>query len=151
MFLLDLGIANRYGGMEEKRFSGYRHMRDVARRLRREATGAEQVLWDLLRGRRCYGYRFLRQRAIGVYVVDFYCPALHLAVEVDGAIHDREDVWQNDAHREAWLQERGVMVMRLSNEDVFQSEPDIIYRRILLAVGKRIPPLDIPPPAPPFT
>ena len=80
-------VASRYEGMEEnglKKFNGYLHMRDVARRLRHEATGAEQVLWDLLRGRRCQGNRFLRQRAIGVYVVDFYCPALHLAVEVDG-------------------------------------------------------------------
>ena len=82
--------------MDEPRFNGYLHMRDTARRLRREATPAEQTLWGLLRGRQCDGYRFLRQRPLGQYVVDFYCPALHLAVEVDGGVHEREEIWQED-------------------------------------------------------
>ncbi|MBB6049316.1 endonuclease domain-containing protein [Armatimonas rosea] len=113
-------------------------MRDVARRLRHEATDAERVLWELLRGRRCFGYRFLRQRALGVYVVDFYCPALHLAVEVDGGVHEQEGVWQRDAHREAWLLERGVTVVHLTNEEVFAGESEALYRQLLLAVGKYV-------------
>ena len=71
LFLSECEFSPVFKGMEQDHFSGYRHMRNVARQLRRDATPAEQVLWEKLRGRRCEGYRFLRQRAIGIYVVDF--------------------------------------------------------------------------------
>ena len=119
-----------------ERFNGYRHIRDTARR-RREATPSERHLWEALRGRRCHGYRFLRQHPIGQYIVDFYCPELHLAVEVDG-IHEEPDQWTRDAQREAALSESGIVIVRLTNKDVFDEEIPDLYRRLLIAVGKRV-------------
>src|SRR3954469_10158826 len=59
-----------------------------ARALRRAMTLPEVLLWQALRGGQVGGLRFRRQHPIGHYVLDFYCPALRLAVEVDGAAHD---------------------------------------------------------------
>jgi very-short-patch-repair endonuclease len=110
---------------------GYRHMRDRARELRREQTPAEKCLWTVLRGNQCGGLRFLRQRPIGQYIVDFYCPARRLAIEVDGSIHDETEVWTHDAMRQNTLEELGITVIRLSNEDVLTLPTDQLKACIL--------------------
>ena len=59
-----------------------------ARTMRHEPTRAERVLWELLKARRCGGYKFRRQHSIGPYIADFYCKAAKLVVELDGSIHE---------------------------------------------------------------
>ena len=110
---------------------GYLHTRDRARELRKDQTPAEKKLWELLRGRRCGGLRFLRQRLLGQYIVDFYCPARRLAIEVDGSVHDGEAVWAYDAMRQHTLEERGIALIRLRNEEVFSTGDAQIIARIL--------------------
>ncbi|MFZ5477316.1 MAG: endonuclease domain-containing protein [Myxococcota bacterium] len=85
-----------------------------ARRLRRDQTVAEALLWARLRDRRLVGHRFRRQHPVGRYVLDFYCPEARLCVEVDGSQHGGPD----DAERDAWLQGQGIRVLRVWNDDV---------------------------------
>ncbi|GAB5534153.1 MAG: hypothetical protein Rubg2KO_04020 [Rubricoccaceae bacterium] len=90
-------------------------LKQVARRLRRDATVPERLLWSRLR-RRALGVRFLRQRPIGPYVVDFYCPDRHLVVEVDGRSHDGRGA--EDADRQRFLESNDLVVYRVTNDEV---------------------------------
>ncbi len=99
--------------------------RAFASKMRRNPTPAELALWQILRRRGCQ-HHFRRQHVIAGYIVDFYCTALRLAVEVDGPCH----VEVNDALRDSHLSLLGVTVLRLRNEDVL-SRPDFTIDRIV--------------------
>ncbi len=102
-----------------------------ARRLRRDQTLAEKVLWNLVRNRRLGGFRFLRQVAIDRYFADFVCEAAKLIVELDGAAHDgREDY---DYRRTETLELFGYVVLRLRNERVL-ADPGGTADEILAAL-----------------
>jgi len=83
-----------------------------ARSLRRRLTPPEVRLWVALRGK-AIGWRFRRQHPIGPYVLDFYCDAAKLAVEVDGSMHYVGENQVRDARRDAWMLEQGVRTLRL--------------------------------------
>jgi very-short-patch-repair endonuclease len=95
-----------------------------ARELRARPTEAEQRLWSALRGRQLAGLRFRRQHIVGGYIIDLYCPALRLAVELDGDIHLERTHY--DAQRDAHLATLGVTVIRIRNEDVIRSLDAVI-------------------------
>jgi very-short-patch-repair endonuclease len=78
-----------------------------ARELRRQMSLPEVVLWQALRNVRLAGLRFRRQHPIGPYILDFYCPAAHLALEVDGFAHDSIAEAYRDERRQAWLAQQG--------------------------------------------
>ena len=88
-----------------------------ARHLRHSMTPPELRLWAALR-RRPDGFKFRRQHPFGPYVLDFYCDAAKLAVEVDGLTHDVGDRPTRDMKRDAWILQRGVTVMRFPAEEV---------------------------------
>lgn len=88
-----------------------------SRALRRSLTLPEGLLGQALR-RDNAGFRFRRQHAMGVYILDFYCPAAKLAVEVDGAGHDHPEQAAHDHRRDAWLETQGVRVLRFSADAV---------------------------------
>jgi very-short-patch-repair endonuclease len=102
--------------MPEKPLPIHPMLRDRARRLRREATPPEQLLWSVLRGRRLAGLKFRRQESFGPYIVDFVCPEKNLIAELDGSSHDEKLV--RDAVRTAWLVSHGYRVLRVLNRDV---------------------------------
>ena len=83
-----------------------------ARALRRTMTRPETHLWGLLR-QEALGLRFRRQHPLGVYVLDFYCPAARLAVEVDGATHWDDEARARDEARDRWLMKQGIYVHRV--------------------------------------
>jgi very-short-patch-repair endonuclease len=91
---------------------------EAARAMRALPTTAEATMWAALRGRRLGGWKFRRQHVIAGYVVDFYCPALWLALEVDGGVHRDRRV--EDREREDHLTSLGVRVVRFCNEDVLE-------------------------------
>ena len=91
-----------------------------ARRLRRELSLPEKLLWVRLRGAQV---RFRRQHPIGPYVIDFYCPAAGLAIEVDGFAHETGDRPQRDEARTEWLLKQGVEVLRIPAKEVL-ADPD---------------------------
>ena len=93
-----------------------RRMHGVARALRRNETTAEALLWQAIRGRQLDGRKFRRQVPIGSYVVDFYCAAERLAIEVDGPVHEiRQD---SDRHRQESIEALGIRFVRLKNDEI---------------------------------
>lgn len=97
-----------------------------ARTLRREMTREERHLWyDFLRG---YSPRFTRQKIVGSRILDFYCDAAALAVELDGSQHYDTVGQQQDAQRTAELETCGIQVLRFSNLDVTRNFPGVCQR-----------------------
>lgn len=93
-----------------------------ARDLRQRSTEAERVLWRRLRARRCAGVKFRRQHVIGDFVVDFYAPAVRLAIEVDGGGHAEPSQTEHDQRRTAVLRNQGILVLRFWNHEVLVNE-----------------------------
>jgi very-short-patch-repair endonuclease len=91
------------------------------RRLRRDQTLAEKMLWSQLRNRRLNGYKFFRQYGVGPYILDFYCPSFQLAVELDGPDHLEEQQQQHDQKRTEYLQHFHIHVLRFWNEELFSN------------------------------
>src|SRR5262245_18880366 len=83
----------------------------AARDLRQHMTDAEQCLWRCLRGKQLDGFRFRKQHPIERFVLDFYCPAVRLAVEIDGAQHNTSPGRASDDERTRCLNERGIRVL----------------------------------------
>lgn len=108
---------------------------DNIRYLRQNQTRAEQLLWAQLRANRI-GARFRRQHAIGPYIVDFYCHAARLVIEVDDESHDMR--FAQDQRRTAWLNRYGLKVVRFSNRDVFDNLEGVV-RTIESLVGAAKP------------
>jgi very-short-patch-repair endonuclease len=92
-----------------------------ARRLRKEMTLPELKLWTEIRRGQLDGLKFRRQHPIGPFVLDFFCPAHRLAVEVDGAEHYTEDRSEKDAARDRWLARQGIMTLRIPASWVLDS------------------------------
>ena len=92
-----------------------------AREFRNNMTPAETKLWQRLRKGRMLGYDFDRQKPMNQFIVDFYCKALALAIEVDGSIHDTPETKIRDQERQARLEQLGVHFLRSSN-DVIESD-----------------------------
>jgi len=86
-----------------------------AREMRHLMTPAEAKLWQHLRGAKL-GVRFRRQHVLGPFVVDLYCSARKLIVEVDGPVH--AGTTERDAERDAYLRSRGFRIVRFTNRDV---------------------------------
>ncbi|MCD4829122.1 MAG: endonuclease domain-containing protein [Candidatus Cloacimonetes bacterium] len=105
---------------------------DYARQNRRSGCLPEVRMWkQLLSRRETVRYKFTRQRPIGDFIVDFYCAALKLAVEIDGDNHAEKQDY--DASRENKLHRQGITVIRYSNRDVMQNLEgvcDDLLRRI---------------------
>ncbi len=124
------------------RFDGFvtpivqRKMLEVAREFRKEPQPSEALLWAALRRKQLRGRKFRRQQPIGSFVVDFYCDAAALVVEVDGPIHATQK--RADAERQEILEHLGLRVLRVSSSDVESDLPNVI-RLIQSVVEQPIP------------
>ncbi len=106
-----------------------------AKDLRNHMTKEECHLWyDFLRN---YPVKFVRQKVIGNYILDFYSPKAHLAVEVDGAQHYEERALAADDCRAFFLAEREISVIRIPNEDIRRNFKEVC-RYIALQVDKAL-------------
>src|SRR5438105_4736928 len=97
-----------------------------ARAMRSEPTEAEDVLWQKLRNRKLYNWKFRRQQHLEGFIVDFFCDQLKLIVEVDGEIHDQKEQQQFDQFRTKYLQEFGYKVIRFKNEEVLKNVSNVL-------------------------
>lgn len=96
-----------------------KNLQPYANRLRNEGTKAEACLWKyVLQASKLKGYAFRRQRPVLQYIADFMCKELMLIIEVDGSIHDLEEVMRKDKERQKVLEEAGFTVLRFTNEEV---------------------------------
>jgi very-short-patch-repair endonuclease len=102
---------------------------DRARELRQSQTPPEGVLWSKLRAGRLAGLKFRRQHPIGPYTVDFYCASAKLVVEIDGRVHDDRERAQRDRARNAWMCDRGLVVLRIPASEVSR-DLDAVLRTI---------------------
>jgi len=98
----------------------------AARRLRRAMTPAEKILWEALRGRKLAGLKFRAQHPVGPFILDFYCPARKLVVELDGGIHAQQAEY--DSAREQQLNDFNYRVIRFRNEEVMKDLPSVLKR-----------------------
>ncbi len=99
-----------------------------AEELRKFPTHEEVLMWGYLSGNKL-GVKFRRQHPISNYIADFYCHSLKLVIEIDGSIHNKEEVKINDATRQKEIEELGITVIRFTNSQV-KNNPEIILEQI---------------------
>lgn len=98
-----------------------------AEELRNAMTPSEELLWNYLRSN-AWGYKFRRQHPLFMYVADFYCHQLKLVIEIDGSIHQLEEVKQNDEIRQQHLENLGIKVIRFSNHHVMHNLESVLQQ-----------------------
>jgi very-short-patch-repair endonuclease len=103
------------------------------KRLRANSTETERFLWHHLCAKRLAGYKFHRQYGIGSYIVDFYCPAARLVIELDDGQHGLPESRDYDDRRTSYLNGVGIQVIRFWNANVFESL-DVVLEVIRAAV-----------------
>jgi very-short-patch-repair endonuclease len=99
-------------------------LKPIAREMRKEHTQAERMLWERLRRNQVAGLPFRRQFPIERFIVDFYCPAAKLAVEVDGPIHQYNQT--EDRIRTEYIEAMGIRLIRFTNEEIFTKISTVI-------------------------
>ena len=103
--------------------------RATAKRLRANTTPHERKLWRALKEIPVEGTHFRRQAPIGPYVVDFFCPAARLVIELDGGHHNEDDIAKRDGERQLWLEGEGYRVVRFWNSEI-AGELNAVLERI---------------------
>ncbi|MCX6792610.1 MAG: endonuclease domain-containing protein [Candidatus Falkowbacteria bacterium] len=88
------------------------------RELRKLQTPSENSLWQLLRNRKLLNLKFHRQYIVVGFIIDFYCPALKLGIEVDGGIHKLKDSIIYDKERESIIKQYNISILRFSNKSI---------------------------------
>jgi len=101
-------------------------MHERAKKLRREMTSAEKILWKELRANKLQGLHFRRQQIIHGYFPDFYCHQHELIVELDGGIHELQKEY--DAEREEYLIALGFRIIRFKNEEIFKDLQSVLLK-----------------------
>ena len=111
--------------------------RAAAKRLRANTTPHERKLWRALKVIPIEGSHFRRQVPIGPYVVDFFCPAKRLILEIDGGHHNEDDVAERDLERQQWLEGEGYRVVRFWNSDITGDLTAVLERIYVELYGSR--------------
>ena len=117
-------------------------LKHVARRLRRNMTDSEKMLWSRLRGKQFLDVQFYRQKPIGDYIVDFYAPRAKIVVEVDGAQHLEATETAKDKRRDEFLGRSGLKVLRFNSREVLEQTEAVvntILRIVNESMNKEIP------------
>lgn len=121
-----------------------------ARSLRSGATAPERILWTKLNRSQLGGFRFRRQHPIDRYVLDFYCPAVQLCVELDGFSHDDTAQIRKDRIRDNFLRSIGIDILRFSNQEIRENligvAETILCRAEELRAMKATKAMEIPSP-----
>ncbi len=105
-----------------------KQLKVLSQYLRTNMTDAENRLWSKLRRKQLRDHQFYRQKIIGKYIVDFYCPKANLVVELDGGQHYSENGKATDKRRDDVLIGMGIKVLRFSDNDVFENINGVVER-----------------------
>lgn len=107
--------------MSKRQIKNLSYLKERRRELRNNLTPAEAALWNILKNSQLKGRKFRRQQSFENYIVDFYCPAEKLIIELDGQVHNNPAAVLADEERDKRLAELGYKVLRFENKDVFRS------------------------------
>ena len=101
-------------------------LKKLASKLRNQSTQSEIRLWEELKGRKLNGYRFIRQKPIGDYIVDFFCKEAGLVIELDGISHHFEATMDKDERKQSYLESIGLKVLHFDDEEVMTDIPNVL-------------------------
>ncbi len=104
------------------------NLKQYSRQLRENMTDAERYLWAKIRMKQLKGYQFYRQKPIGDYIVDFFCPRAKMVIEVDGSQHFSDEITEDDRIRDEYMSSLGLRVLRFTNTDVLTHTEGVIER-----------------------
>ena len=108
------------------RINNLSYLKEQRKVLRNESTPAEIALWQMLKGKST-GYKFRRQHSVGNYILDFYSPAIRLAIELDGEVHNNSEAEEYDEKRTCYLYDvEKIRVLRFENRDVFDNSEGVL-------------------------
>lgn len=110
----------------KKRIHNRKELVQFRKKLRNNSTPAEAFLWRYLKSKKLCGRRFNRQHSIKNYIVDFYCAAEKLVIELDGAVHQSPKAQKYDKKRTEILNELGYTVIRFENKMVFENLESVL-------------------------
>jgi len=113
-------------------------LKPLQRLLRKNSTDAERKIWKIARNRQVLGLKFFRQYGVGNYILDFYCPQIKLAIEIDGEQHNKPDNANKDDTRTKYLKNLNIFVLRFWNNDVLQNLSGI-YDKTLKTAKELLP------------
>lgn len=131
------GISDSHYSYETADPMLYKKIKDYVREHRSQPTEAENILWQLLRGKKLEGYKFRRQHIIGPFIVDFLCLKKKLIIEVDGLIHQLPENITSDEKRTEWLKNKGFEVLRFTNEEIYGNSENTL--KTILSKIKELP------------
>ena len=130
MYVPSIGGDSGVGNMKKRQIIPYNpKLVLLAKKLRKNMTLSEVLLWQELKGKQMLGYDFDRQKPIDNYIVDFYCKNLRLAIEIDGQSHEHEEVAVYDKKRQKRLEDLGVRFLRFDDLEV-KKEMKYVLNRI---------------------
>ncbi len=99
-----------------------------AKKLRNEPTSSEVIFWNILK-QHFPSLRFKRQHPISNYIADFYCHKLKLVIEIDGSVHNNEEVKNNDKLRDDYMYSLNLQIVRFANEEVCKNA-DLVVKKL---------------------
>ena len=102
------------------------NLKGYSRQLRENMTDAERHLWAKIRLKQLKGFQFYRQKPIGDYIVDFFCPRTKLVIEVDGSQHFSDEMTEYDRIRAESMKGLGLRVLRFTNTEVLKHVGGVI-------------------------
>ena len=103
-------------------------LKQYSRQLRGNMTDAERCLWAKVRTKQLEGYQFYRQKPIGDYIADFFCPRSKLVIEADGSHHFSDEMTEYDRIRNEYLSSLGLRVLRFTNTEVLTNIEGVVER-----------------------
>ena len=105
------------------------YLKPIRRKLRKDQTFAEKIVWLNVRRRELLGLKFKRQFSVDNYIIDFYCPEHKIALEIDGEIHDKPENIIKDKIRQRYLESFGIKFIRVTNSELL-GNPNKAFERI---------------------
>ena len=112
-------LKGERGGLNNLTYN--RELKENSRKLRKNMTDAEILLWSKIRRKQLKNYQFYRQKIIGNYIVDFYCPKAKLIIELDGGQHYCDNGILKDKIRDEYLSGLGLNIIRFSDREIFKN------------------------------
>lgn len=96
--------------------------------LRSNMPKAEIILWSKLKGKQLNGLKFRRQYSVEKFIIDFYCPQVKLAIEIDGDSHYAERAEIRDEERQKIIESYGINVLRFTNQHIYENVDGVVIR-----------------------